>query len=270
MRIYRRQIRLGHRCFVIAEAGSNHAGHRQHAHQLVAAAAHAGAHAIKFQLFRWADISHVAENRPKELELPTQWLPKLRDHAHDLGLAFLCTPFAPWAVDALDGIVDAWKIGSFESGYQDLVDEVYHNRIGPVILSLGMASAHQRKRLLKRYRKAAMLHCVSQYPTPMSRANLAALKTLLRSRDQAAGPVGYSSHTDGYVDCTIAAGLGASIIEKHIRLSTQIPTPDSGRHSLSPLHFEQMVDDIHLAQEVSRSRGVQPSDAPYGRKLNGA
>src|SRR5579864_7420887 len=120
--------RLGHgRCYVIAEAGSNHNRDRDLALQLIDVAAEAGADAVKFQLFR-ADALYPPGAGPadylqdgediygliKRMELPTEWLPALRERSAALGLDLLVTPFDEGSADEIDPFVRAFKIASYE------------------------------------------------------------------------------------------------------------------------------------------------------------
>lgn len=217
-------------------------------------------------------MSHVPEAMDEDLELDPAWLPNLRKTAHDDGLAFLCTPFAEWAVHALAPLVDAWKIGSFEAGHRDLVDLLYPQRrrdaMKPLLISLGMSDDMKRRALVARYPRATFLHCVSQYPTPLTRTALSRCRALNRNGGHT-GTWGYSSHSDGWADVIGAVVLGAAIVEKHIQLEDQPPSPDAGPWALPESRFKQMVRECH---DVHRSlhTAYHTPEIPHARKLNGA
>ena len=85
----------------IAEVGSNHCGDFGRAKRFVEITKEVGAHAVKFQLFKRADIARNPDAMAPETELPPDWIPELAAYAHSLDLAFLCTPFALWALPVL-------------------------------------------------------------------------------------------------------------------------------------------------------------------------
>lgn len=91
--------------------------------------------------------------------------------------------------------------------------------------------------------RVTLLHCTSQYPTPVDQVNLAAMQTLRESFGLATG---YSDHTAGITIAIAAAALGASVIEKHFTLDKALPGPDH-KASLEPRELQQMVAAVHEA-----------------------
>jgi sialic acid synthase SpsE len=91
--------------------------------------------------------------------------------------------------------------------------------------------------------RVTLLHCTSQYPTPMQECNLRAMDTL-----RAFGlPVGYSDHTEGTLIPVAAVARGAIVIEKHFTLDRAMPGPDH-KASLEPPELTQMVRQIRDLQ----------------------
>src|SRR5258708_10720040 len=132
IRVANREIGSLAPCFVIAEAGVNHNGDIALAHQLIDAAAEAGADAIKFQTFDAASLAspralkadyQMRATRPEEsqlemlrgLELPRAAYPKLIAHAEEKNLIFLSSPFDESSADFLEQLdLPAFKIASGE------------------------------------------------------------------------------------------------------------------------------------------------------------
>src|SRR5437879_4175976 len=124
--IGQRIIGPGQPCFVIAEAGINHNGDVTLASELVAAAAEAGADAIKFQthfpehemLRGGATAAYVGESLFDLLTrtaLSREAHYELRDLAAKKGIVFLSTPFSREAADFLQALgVPAFNTGSGE------------------------------------------------------------------------------------------------------------------------------------------------------------
>lgn len=101
--------------------------------------------------------------------------------------------------------------------------------------------------------KVTLLHCTTEYPTPVGEVNLKAMTTL----EAAFGlPVGLSDHTAGTAAATASIALGAQVIEKHFTLDKLLPGPDH-QASLNPEELQLLVSAI---RQVERAMGT-------GRKL---
>jgi N-acetylneuraminate synthase len=261
-RIGKRWIGPGKPVFIIAEAGVNHNGDVRIAKDLIAAAAHAGADAVKFQTFKTASIaSKIAglakyhKNQYKKATRMREMLERLElseeDHrvlwayAKSLGILPLSSPYDLASVDLLIRVgAYAIKIPSGEITNVNLLRYIARkNR--PVILSTGMATIEEIITAVEALRrggsgKIAILHCVSSYHTPCENANLLAIRTLTKKFDY---PVGYSDHTMGVEMAVAAVALGACVIEKHMTLDRSMPGPDQ-KVSLTPGEFKTMVDMV--------------------------
>jgi N-acetylneuraminate synthase len=260
--VYGKEIGQSARCFVIAEAGSNHNGSRDTALKLIEAAADAGADAVKFQTFEARRLypksagqsDYLRDETPifdiiKAMEMPHEWLPLLRDHAHQRGLAFISSPFHEEAVELLDPFVDAFKIASYELTHEPLLKAVAARK-KPVFLSTGAATTDEAKAAARALEAAGcdelvVFQCTASYPTPPEAANVRALVTL---REALGVPTGLSDHTrDPCVAPMVAVALGAAAIEKHFTLSNRLPGPD---HAFA-------VEPDELALLVRRVRDVE-------------
>jgi sialic acid synthase SpsE len=260
--IFGKTVGIGQPCFVVAEAGSNHNGSFETALRLIDAAADAGADAVKFQTFeakrlypKSAGRSDYLKNETpifdiiKAMEMPAEWLPKLCEHAHARGLAFISSPFHEEAVALLDPYVDAFKIASYELTHEPLLAAVA-GRHKPVILSTGASTVDEARRARDVLERAGcnellVLQCTASYPTPLEAANVRALVTL---REALGVPTGLSDHTrDPTVAPMTAAALSAAMIEKHFTLSNRLPGPD---HAFA-------VEPDELALLVRRVREVE-------------
>ena len=108
--------------------------------------------------------------------------------------------------------------------------------------------------------KIALLHCNTQYPTPMKDVNLKAMEAL---RKVTTGPVGYSDHTLGIEVPVAAVAMGAEIIEKHFTLDKNMEGPDH-RASLDPAELKAMVLAIrNIELAIGTGEKVpSPSETP--------
>jgi N,N'-diacetyllegionaminate synthase len=267
-----RPIRLGRamvgedRVLVIAEAGVNHNGDVAMARRLIEAAAGSGADAVKFQTFEPAALAatgaptaiyqreagvEAADQRGllERLVLPDAAWAELQEHAQQLGLMFLSTPFDDRSAELLDGLrVPAFKVGSGELTNLPFIARLAR-RGRPLLISTGMADMIEVAAAVDAVRAAAdvplaLFHCVSSYPAAPEDANLRAIETLRRAF---AVPVGWSDHTPGIAMSLAAVASGASIIEKHLTLDRALPGPDH-RASLEPLEFAALVAGIRAVE----------------------
>lgn len=263
------------RVFIIAEAGVNHNGSIELAKRLIDEAARVGADAVKFQSFRAeklvTDAAQKADYQKettgkaesqfemlKKLELDYEKHRELMDYADKRKILFLSSPFDPESIDLLDELgLSLFKIPSGEiTNYPYLVKIARLEK--KVILSTGMADLGEVEDAIEVLesngcKDITILHCNTEYPTPMADVNLLAMKTM----EKAFGlPVGYSDHTLGIEIPVAAAAMGASVIEKHFTLDKTMPGPDH-RSSLEPHEFSDMVlaiRNIELAMGDGRKK----------------
>jgi N,N'-diacetyllegionaminate synthase len=262
------------RLIVIAEAGVNHDGDIDIALRLVDAAAAAGADVVKFQTFD--PVALAAAGAPTaeyqrragveaggqrellaRLALPDAAWRRLADHAAQMGIVFMSTPFDDRSADLLDALgVPAFKIGSGELTNTPFLARVAA-RGRPMLVSTGMADMVEVAAAVDTIRAAgdpplALFHCVSAYPATPADANLRAMETMRRAFDT---PVGWSDHTLGVELPLAAAAMGAALVEKHLTLDRTRQGPDHAA-SLEPADFGAMVAGIR-AVEAARGTGVK-------------
>ena len=252
------------RVIIIAEAGVNHNGDYQRAVDMVYAAKEAGADYVKFQTaIPELVISSVAPKaeyqkettggNESQLEMCRKIHLKLDDYlplselCREVGIGFMSTPFDLVSIDCLAPLeMDFWKIPSGE-----ITNLPYLRKIaakgGKVILSTGMSELPEIEAAINVIEAGgiprddiSLLHCNTQYPTPMRDVNLRAMEQL---RSLHPGMVGYSDHTTGIEVPVAAVAMGAEIIEKHFTLDKSLPGPDH-RASLDTAELRAMVNAI--------------------------
>lgn len=266
---------------VIAEAGVNHNGNLESAKKLIDVAVDAGADYVKFQTFKTelsvsksakkADYQAKNTNDSKEsqfemvkkLELSQEVHHELLRHCEKKGIKFLSTGFDAESLLFLKSL--GLKLAKIPSG--EIINLPYLRMVAKnfpkIILSTGMATMQEVKIafdvLLKNGAKPeniTILHCNTEYPTPMEDVNL---KAMLHIKDELQTEVGYSDHTLGIEVPIAAVALGAKVIEKHFTLDRNLPGPDH-RASLEPDELKNMVSAIrNIEKAVSGSGFKQPS-----------
>ena len=249
----------GQPTYVIAEIGVNHNGLLDLAIELIDVAVSAEADAVKFQkrrldkLYsqRYLENANAGEKTLRyllpilqQVELPEEAYFKLVDYCQAKGITFLCSAFDIESADFLEQLgVPAYKVASADLTNIPLLSHLVKKR-KPLILSTGMSRMDEveftANFLQECKAEFALLHCNSTYPAAFEDINLRFMDQLRRF----GVPVGYSGHERGIAVSTVAAALGASIIERHITLDRTMDGPDHAS-SLEPQGFKKMVRDIH-------------------------
>jgi N,N'-diacetyllegionaminate synthase len=276
---------------IIAEAGVNHNGDMNTARHLIDVAAAAGADLVKFQTFkadrlvsasapkaeyqtRTTDAGETQHAMIRRLELDRGMHEALIAHCNKRGIGFFSTGFDTESLDMLVELgLDCFKIPSGE-----LTNLPYLRHVGrfgkQVILSTGMATLDEIGEALRVLEQAGaprermtVLHCSTEYPTPMADVNLRAMLTIRDTFDVA---IGYSDHTEGIEVPIAAVALGATVIEKHFTLDRNLPGPDH-KASLEPDELKAMVKAIRnielaMGDGIKRPNPSETKNIPIARK----
>lgn len=263
---------------IIAEAGVNHNGDFDLAIKLIDVAADSGADYVKFQSFKADKL--VTKSAPKakyqkinindsddsqylmlkNLEMPEKWHHDLKEYSKSRRIKFLSTGFDEESVNFLDILgMDLFKIPSGEITNKPFLQHIA--RIGKdIVLSTGMANLKEIKAALDvlylegiKKSQVTVLHCNTEYPTPMEDVNLLAMKQMAKDLKV---KVGYSDHTLGIEVPIAAVALGARVIEKHFTLNRNLPGPDHAA-SLEPEELKSMVKSIRNIEKAISGNGIK-------------
>ena len=269
------------RVIVIGEAGVNHNGNIELAKELVKVAASAGCDYVKFQTFIAKNV--VTKNASKavyqilnspiegtqiemleKLELSQAEHYDLIDECKKYGIKFLSTAFDLDSIDFLHTLkMGLWKVPSGE-----ITNLIYLQKIGSynedVILSTGMSTLGEIENALEILinagtlrDKITILHCNTEYPTPMSDVNLKAMLTI---KNAFGINIGYSDHTLGIEVPIAAVAMGAIVIEKHFTIDRSLPGPDH-LASLEPKELTNMVQCIRNVESALGTGIKLPSES---------
>jgi N,N'-diacetyllegionaminate synthase len=282
---------MRNKTLIIAEAGVNHNGDIRLAKQLIDAAANSGADLVKFQTFSaqrlstayaqkasyqnlTTDVSESQLQMLRRLELDAGMHETLIDHCAARGIGFFSTGFDIESVNLLVALgQDHFKIPSGE-----ITNLPYLRHIGAlgrrILLSTGMANLGEVEAAIDVLEAAGtvrenmvVLHCTTEYPTPMGEVNLLAMQSM----GNALGvDVGYSDHTVGIEVSVAAVALGAQVIEKHFTLDRNLPGPDH-KASLEPAELAALIEAIRnveasLGDGVKRPTPSETKNRPIVRK----
>ena len=274
---------------IIAEAGVNHNGDINTAKRLIDVAADAGVDYVKFQTFKANKLVSPSAQKAKyqikndksnddsqlkmlkKLELSDADHKELISYCKSKNINFFSTAFDNEGISYLSLLnFDMFKIPSGE-----LTNYPYLRAIGqtglPVILSTGMANLDEIEKSTNilvshgtKKSEITVLHCNTEYPTPISDVNLMAMLTI---KEKLGVSVGYSDHTLGIEVPIAAVALGAKVIEKHFTLDRSLNGPDH-KASLEPNELKEMVNCIRNIEKAISGNGIKEASPSEKKNIN--
>lgn len=277
---------------IIAEAGVNHNGDIEIAKKLIDVASEAKVDYVKFQTFIAEDnisinakkAEYQIENTKDAIESQLEMVKKLElseanhhelvKYCVDKNVKFLSTAFDFKSIELLKSIsIDFFKIPSGEITNLPYLVEVSKLNM-PIVMSTGMATMQEVRTAMEllisngvKKEDITILHCNTEYPTPMEDVNLTAMLSIGKELDV---KIGYSDHTLGIEIPIAAVALGAKVIEKHFTLDRNMDGPDH-LASLEPVELKAMVSAIRniekaLGDGVKNPSKSEKKNIPIARK----
>jgi N-acetylneuraminate synthase len=264
IKIADRLIGSGQPTYFIADISANHDGDLERAKLLIRLAADAGAQAAKFQNFRAAKIvsdhgframggqaSHQATWKKSVFEvyqaasIPFEWTPILKETCDEAGIHYFSAPYDFEAVDMLDPVVPAHKIGSGDITWLEILRHIA-SKGKPVFLATGASDIGDVQRamdaILAINRQVILMQCNTNYTASLDNflsIHLNVLKTYRAMYPEVV--LGLSDHTPGHATVLGAVALGARAIEKHFTDDNRRVGPDHP-FSMTPDTWRDMVD----------------------------
>lgn len=276
-----KEIKIGDRwvgnnypCYFVADIAANHDGDLERAKMLIRLAAEAGADAAKFQNFRapkivsdvgfrtmGSQVSHQAKWSQSvfevyaEASIPFEWTPELRAICDEVGIHYFSSPYDFDAVDMLESYVPAYKIGSGDITWLEIIEYIA-KKGKPVILATGASTIGDVQRAVDRVleinRDLVLMQCNTNYTASLENfdhIHLNVLKTYAMLYPDVV--LGLSDHTPGHATVLGAVTLGAKAIEKHFTDDRSRDGPDHP-FSMDPDSWRDMVD---RTRELERALG---------------
>lgn len=261
--------------YFVADIAANHDGDLQQAKELIYLCAEAGADAAKFQHFSAKTIvsdlgfrslgaqqSHQAKWKKsvfdiyQDASLNVDWTPVLKKTCDDAGIEFLTSPYSFGLVDAVDPFVPAYKIGSGDITWLEIIDHMA-SKGKPLLLATGASDFTDVKRAVDRClmhtNKIVLMQCNTNYTASLENfkyINLNVLKSYANSYPDLI--LGLSDHTPGHATVLGAVALGARVIEKHFTDDNGREGPDH-KFSMDSKSWRDMVD---RTRELENSLGL--------------
>lgn len=266
---------------IVAELGSTHDGSIGIALNAIRAFAAAGATHVKFQDHRGQDVAADAprpiwfQDEPRRdyfrrTEFTQREWERLAEQCAAAGVALVVSPFSAFAARSQAELGAALKVASGQVTNLGLLS-VLAGLGRPVWLSSGMSTWLELDAAVGALGDScgAVMHCVSEYPTPPERWGLVGIRELQARYELS---VGYSNHAaPGSAAPAIAAYMGASPIELHVTLSRHLYGSDAP-HSYEPDEFAAEVGRIRAAWEAGRcqcprDRRIQSDAIKHAREV---
>lgn len=246
------------RPLIIAEISANHCGNKKKFLNLIKLAHKNGADLIKIQTYQPEDI--VVNSKKKiyriksglwknkymwdlyvKAQTPYKWHSDAFKLAQKIGATLFSTPFSVRGLKLLKKHkVQLYKIASLENTDFNLINEIAKTK-KPIIISTGASSFREIKNALKLinkyHNKVIILHCVSEYPTPLNDVNLSRITKLKKMFKK--NLVGLSDHTNSIDSSLASIPLGAAVIEKHFKDHKKNKSLDSA-FSIVPEELKQL------------------------------
>ena len=272
---------------IIAEAGVNHNGDIETAKRLIDVASDAGVDYVKFQTFKAERLVSPSAQKAKyqiendtskddsqlkmlkKLELSDNDHKELISYCKSKNISFFSTAFDEEGISYLSSLnFDMFKIPSGELTNYPYLKAIAKTGL-PVILSTGMANLDEIEKSINvlvsygtKKSEITVLHCNTEYPTPMIDVNLKAMLTI---KEELGVKIGYSDHTLGIEVPIAAVALGAEVIEKHFTLDRGLKGPDH-KASLEPNELKEMVKSIRNIEKAISGNGIK--EASLSEKKN--
>lgn len=271
MKIGNRIISKDGKPYFIADIAANHDGDLNRAYKLIELAKESGADAAKFQNFHAGQIvsrngfdtmkkmTHQASWSKSvydvydDATLPLDWTEKLKEKCDEVGIEYMTSPYDVESVDKVDPYVNAYKIGSGDIQWTEMLEYIA-SKGKPVIIASGASALEDVKRAyqsIQKYTKEIVLmQCNTNYTASIENYKYINLRVLNTYKELFPDCVlGLSDHTYGYATVLGACALGARVFEKHFTDDNDRIGPDH-KFSMTPKTWKEMVDQTMLLYEA--------------------
>ena len=267
--------------YIIAEAGCNHMGNMDIAHDLInTAAIFCKADAIKFQ-----------KRCPKELLTPEQYNAphpnpansygktygehrefleftveqhaQLKKWCEEVGITYSTSVWDMTSAKEIASLNPEFiKIPSACNNNFDMLQWLCDNYEGEIQLSFGMTTHKEEEEIVelfeknKRAKDLVIFNCTSGYPVPFSDVCLLEISRMKKLYEKRVKKIGFSGHHLGIAVDVAAYTLGASVIERHYTLDRTWKGTDHAA-SLEPDGIRKLVRNLNAVHDALRYKEME-------------
>jgi sialic acid synthase SpsE len=257
-------IGTNHPVYFIADIAANHDGDLEKAKELIYLAAEAGADAAKFQHFQantivsdlgFQNLSSISTHQSswkksvfdvyEDASVDLEWTNVLKETCKDANITFFTTPYSLSLVDFIDDYVSAYKVGSGDITWIEIINHVA-SKGKPYFIATGASSMLDVERAVNSAvninPNLCLMQCNTNYTADLNNfkhINLNVLKLFRRHFPELL--LGLSDHTPGHSTVLGAVALGAKVIEKHFTNDISQDGPDH-KFAMDPSTWSDMVE----------------------------
>lgn len=279
--------------YIIAEAGCNHMGQIEIAHEMIiTAAVFCKVNAIKFQKRCPKELlTEEQYNEPHPnplnsygktygehrefLEFDIEQHAQLKKWCEEAGITYSSSV---WDMTSAREIVSLdpqfIKIPSACNNHFEMLNWICNNYEGEIQLSFGMTTHNEEEEIIRLFEKnnrakdLVIFCCTSGYPVPFKDVCLLEISRLRENYEHRVKSIGFSGHHLGIAIDMAAYTLGANYIERHYTLDRTWKGTDHAA-SLEPDGIRRVVRDcnaLHEALQYKKSE-ILPIEQAQREKL---
>ena len=267
--------------YIIAEAGCNHMGQMEIAHDLInTAAIFCKADAIKFQKRCPRELLTPEQyNAPHPnpansygatygehrefLEFTVEQHAQLKKWCEDVGITYATSVWDMTSAKEIASLNPQFiKIPSACNNHFEMLSWLCKNYMGEIQLSFGMTTHEEEEeiaQLFEKYNRAkdlVLFNCTSGYPVPFKDVCLLEINRIRRQFEHRVKAIGFSGHHLGIAVDVAAYTLGADIIERHYTLDRTWKGTDHAA-SLEPDGIRRLVRDLNAVHEALTEKSAE-------------
>lgn len=260
--------------YIIAEAGCNHMGQMEIAHELIKVAAiFCKADAIKFQKrcnkeLLTPEQYNAPHPHPENaygptygahrefLEFTVEQHAQLKKWCEEFGIEYSTSVWDLTSAKEITSLNPRFiKIPSACNTHFDMLEWLCENFKGEIQLSFGMTSHEEEEQIVQLFEKHGrakdliLYNCTSGYPVPFKDVCLLEITRMKEVYGDRVKAIGFSGHHLGIAVDTAAYTLGAEYIERHYTLDRTWKGTDHAA-SLEPDGVRRLVRDLNSVHDA--------------------
>lgn len=267
--------------YIIAEAGCNHMGKMEIAHEMINTAAYfCKANAIKFQKRCAKELLTPEQyNAPHPnpinaygdtygahrefLEFTVEQHAQLKKWCEEDGITYATSVWDMTSAKEIASLNPVFiKIPSACNNHFDMLQWLCDNYEGEIQISFGMTTREEEEQIVQLFEKSGrakdlvLFSCTSGYPVPFSDVCLLEITRLLKQFGDRVKTIGFSGHHLGIAVDVAAYTLGANVIERHYTLDRTWRGTDHAA-SLEPDGIRKLVRDLNCVHDALTEKDVE-------------
>jgi N-acetylneuraminate synthase len=197
----------------------------------------------------------------EDASISEEWTWRLKEKCDEVGIEYMTSPYDFHSVDLVDPYVNAFKIGSGDISWLDILQ--YISKKGkPVLLATGASTLADVERAVNTIThinaNLVLMQCNTNYTGNVQNFKYINLRVLNQYKELFPGIIlGLSDHTPGFTTVLGAIALGALVVEKHFTDDNNRIGPDH-KFSMNPKSWREMVDranELYMAMGDGEKRG---------------